>query len=83
MCTAFDCKRCDFSFVNADYYNSMGRDLEVKTAVVCALLALSQKRPDAKEQLREWAKSFDDLDSLDWGYLNEILEKLYEAKWVL
>lgn len=83
MCTAFDCKRCDFSFVNADYYNSMSRDSEVKTAVVCALLALSQKRPDAKEQLRAWAKSLDEQESLDWGYLNNILEKLYEAKLVL
>ena len=83
MCTAFDCKRWDFSFVNADYFNSMGRDAEVKTVVVCALLALSHKRPDAKEQLREWAKSFDNMDSLDWDYLNEILEKLYEAKLVL
>lgn len=84
MCAAFDSKRLDFSFVNADYYNAdIDKHPEMKAVVVCALLALSQKRPDAKEQLREWAKSFDEMDSLDWGYLNEILEKLYEAKLVL
>lgn len=84
MCTAFDSQRWDFSFVNADYYGAgIDKHPEMKAVMVCALLALSQKRPDTKEQLREWAKSFDDMASLDWDYLNEILEKLYEAKLVL
>lgn len=84
MRKAFDCPRWGVSFANADYYDSgIDKHPEMKAVMVCALLALSQKRPDAKEQLREWAKSLDEQDCLDWGNLNEILEKLYEAKLVL
>ena len=83
MRTAFDCKRCDFSFVNADYYDAgIDKHPEMKTAVVCALLALSQKRPDAKEQLHEWAKVLDDKECDDLASIHEVLEKLREAQLV-
>ena len=54
----------------------------MKTAVVCALLALSQKRPDAKEQLHEWAKVLDDKECDDLASIHEVLEKLREAQLV-
>ena len=84
MCTAFDCKRWDFSFVNADYYGAgIDKHPEMKAVMVCALLALSQKRPDTKEQLREWAKSLDDKETYQLDDIHEVLEKLYEANLAL
>ena len=80
MCTAFDCKRCDFSFVNADYYGAgIDKHPEMKAVVVCALLALSQKEASAKEQLRGWAKALDDKESDDLASIHEVLDKLHEA----
>lgn len=84
MCAAFDSQRWDFSFVNADYYDSrIDKHPEMKAVMVCALLALSQKRPDTKEQLREWAKSLDDKETYQLDDIHEVLEKLYEANLAL
>lgn len=55
----------------------------MKAVMVCALLALSQKRPDTKEQLREWAKSLDDKETYQLDDIHEVLEKLYEANLAL
>lgn len=84
MCAAFDSQRWDFSFVNADYYGAgIDKHPEMKAVMVCALLALSQKRPDTKEQLREWAKSLDDKETYQLDDIHEVLEKLYEANLAL
>ena len=83
MCTAFDSQRWDFSFVNADYYDSgINAHPEMKAVVVCALLALAQKNASKKEQLHEWAKAIDDKGSDDLASIHEVLEKLHEANFI-
>lgn len=80
MRNAFDCQRAEFSFANADYYDAgIEKHREMKTFVVCAILALAQKRDNikTKEVLRNIAKELDDKDSYTQADVDEVLGKLH------
>lgn len=80
MKEAFDSSRCDYTFVNADYYDSgVGKHAETKAVMVCALLALSQKKVHAKDKLRQMAKALDQKDNYNDGDIDKVLDELHDA----
>ncbi len=84
MKEAFDSSRCDYSFANAGYYDSgVGKHPEMKAVMVCALLALSQKKVHAKDKLRQMAKALDQKDNYNDGDIDKVLDELHDAGLVL
>ncbi len=80
MRNAFDCQRAEFSFANADYYDAgIDKHREMKIIVVCAILAMAQKRKHTQiqEKLRNIAKVLDDKNNYTLADVNEILDKLH------
>lgn len=84
MENAFDSSRWDYSFINANFYDSgVGKHPETKAVMVCALLALSQKKVHSKDKLRQMAKALDQKDDCNDGDIDKVLDELYDARLVL
>ena len=81
MRDAFHCDRAEFSFANADFYDSgVGEHPEIKACIVCALISLAYQKNEGelRDKFLNAAKEVDNKNSFTDADASLILQDLHK-----
>ncbi len=87
MCDAFECKRAEYPFANADHYDNAKNHIEETRAfLLCGLINLKKKKTlHQKEIIEQQIKDLIDIPRTNFNYetLQNIMSELFKKNIVV